>query len=116
MNKQEIFDKVYLGLKSQGFIQALGEFEDCQYRGVNGTKCAVGFLIEDEDYTDEFEGVGIVGNVLLQDYLKNRWNIEPDTTRFLLNLQHAHDDGFHPNVMKINLTAVAKEHGLTIPE
>lgn len=49
MTLQEIFDVAVTGLLKQGkkSMQTTGA---CAYRGVEGCKCAVGFLIKDEFY------------------------------------------------------------------
>jgi hypothetical protein len=54
MTPQEIFDGSVLPLIRQGrpaLKQGL-----CAYRGSDGTKCAVGHLITDEEYTSDMEG------------------------------------------------------------
>ena len=63
MTDQEIFDKVVAHLRQQGH-KAMSEKLDvftqlpiCAYRAKNGDKCAVGCLIEDEEYKETFEGV-----------------------------------------------------------
>jgi hypothetical protein len=64
MNQQEIFDKVATHLITQG-VQALtiadvgraSPSPVCAYRGDNGTMCAAGCLIPDEEYKTEFEGL-----------------------------------------------------------
>lgn len=57
MTNQEIFDTVYEGLKAQGCGSA--NSAGCAYKGENGTKCAVGWLIPDEVYTEDIESTGI---------------------------------------------------------
>ena len=61
MNQQEIFDKVATHLIAQG-KQSLGYWDGlegsdltCSYRGADGTMCAAGCLIPDDEYDDEFE-------------------------------------------------------------
>jgi hypothetical protein len=64
MNQQEIFDKVASHLITQG-VQATYRphpkqreaYSNCAYRGDNGTMCAAGCLIPDEEYNPEFEGL-----------------------------------------------------------
>lgn len=53
MSNQEIFDRVATHLFTQG-MQSI-ETRGCLYRGPNGTKCAVGCLIADEDYDPEMD-------------------------------------------------------------
>jgi hypothetical protein len=60
MNQQEIFNKVATHLITQG-VQAtsvMGSgYPSCAYRGDNGTMCAAGCLIPDEEYKSWFEGL-----------------------------------------------------------
>ena len=61
MNQQEIFDKVATHLITQGVqatsVKESGGYPSCAYRGDNGTMCAAGCLIPDEEYNPEFEGL-----------------------------------------------------------
>lgn len=52
---QETFDRVVKGLTEQNQKCEISE-GSCAYRGYGNTKCAAGFLIEDEDYTENMEG------------------------------------------------------------
>lgn len=57
LTAQEVFDKAAVGLltqKKKSEDPSTGG-NGCLYRGPNGTKCAVGFCIEDEDYKEEFD-------------------------------------------------------------
>lgn len=65
MTPQEIFDRVVTHLRKQGKKAVIeNEFGDisCLYRTPDGLKCAVGCLIEDDEYDPSFEGkpIGIV--------------------------------------------------------
>jgi hypothetical protein len=56
---QEMFDTMVRGLASQGWERSLASVEmsdRCAYRGDEGRKCAVGWLIPDEAYRPEMEG------------------------------------------------------------
>ena len=46
MTPQEIFTTAYLGVMTQGRA-SLNHAGTCKYRGQNGAKCALGFLIDD---------------------------------------------------------------------
>jgi hypothetical protein len=46
MTPQEIFNTAYLGVLSQGGPSKAGNM--CKYRGPNGRKCGVGWLIDDD--------------------------------------------------------------------
>jgi hypothetical protein len=57
MSMQEIFDTVVNHLRSQG-CKSEGEFNGkkcCFYRGPNGTRCAAGVLIPDDEYSPKME-------------------------------------------------------------
>lgn len=65
---QEIFDYVLDHLRLQGGpsgrvvndMTGKSIFQ-CEYRGPQGKRCAVGWLIADEDYERKFEGTGVAG-------------------------------------------------------
>lgn len=93
MNAQEIFDTVVKHLAAQKVAskdKALNDghhYDICAYRGDNGTSCAVGCLIKDEDYSPKMEGSSVRSlywNEQLPDYLK-------DEEGLLSLLQLAHD-------------------------
>lgn len=58
-NKQEIFETMVKNLMKQGRKSVVGSIdsgdETCLYRGPNGSKCAIGFLIDDLEYNESFE-------------------------------------------------------------
>lgn len=59
MTLQEIFDKVVAPLLKQGRKSLLTTYEvcvGCAYRGDDGAKCSVGWLIPDDKYDPSFEG------------------------------------------------------------
>ena len=58
MTNQEAFDKVTAHLLKQQ-VKSYSQEEGCMYRGPNGTMCAVGCLIPDEDYRPKFEGLSV---------------------------------------------------------
>lgn len=62
---QEVFDISVGGVISQGCASVSLESGTggCRYRGPNGTKCAAGFLIPDDKYKPEFEGVSWVAHI-----------------------------------------------------
>lgn len=91
MNAQEVFDKVVTHLYTQG-VQSVGADGMCLYRGPNGTMCAVGALISDEDYDESFEGEA-VGGILDSASQKNLPSINALKIHetLLSDLQAAHD-------------------------
>lgn len=89
MNSQEVFDKVVNHLRKQNTKAMNGSM--CSYRGANGTKCAVGCLMEDNEYSPLFEGNDIYR-------ILKRESIAPSLTQKLLphlslleRLQGIHD-------------------------
>jgi len=60
-NTQEVFDYVIGQLVRQGGRSVSASGTDCRYRGSDGSKCAVGFLIPDELYVWRMEGDSISG-------------------------------------------------------
>lgn len=94
---QELFDIAIDGWASQGFECSLGNADRCLYRGPNGKKCPVGYLIPDEVYRPTFEDNNV--SLLLEKFpdLEPRL-IASDCTEetakeFLVKLQYCHDLG-----------------------
>ena len=128
-SKQHIFDRVWNGLKEQGFVQSMSEVKDfgprCAYRGDEGRKCAAGHLIPDEDYNPAYEGMGIIAlaQTIRCDYGPRPSgfnNMEEGARRMAIRhlmscLQGAHDCGDIPELMESHLRSNAIRHGLTIP-
>ncbi len=112
MNKQEAFNKIYLGLKSQGFQKSFNEtIYRCQYRGPNGLKCAVGYLIPDEKYHESLEKLNPYD--LIKVSIIDFPMLDSD---FLVELQSIHDTSVCPEKLEAELKELATEENLTIPE
>jgi hypothetical protein len=91
MTAQEIFDKVASHLLTQNARSVRGSSDICAYRSLDGKQCAVGCLIEPEEYEEWMEGMAI--DDLLQQKnvpqtLHDRLN---DHMRLLRDLQWIHD-------------------------
>ena len=117
---QEWFDRAVEGLAGQGFTRSVNAGGNCRYRGVDGKKCAVGFLIEDKDYVPEWDvSNSLEGPVYLLSGC--RYSVTTAAVfKFLGDLQMCHDtaytaDADSPKKMKKNLRDFAIEHDLTIP-
>lgn len=54
--KQETFDTAVRGLLLQAKRSVVPGTTDCRYRAPDGSKCAAGHCISDEEYRPEFEG------------------------------------------------------------
>lgn len=110
MNKQEIFNKVW----KHFIVEKNPRSTDpntklCMYRGPNNTKCAVGLLIEDKDYTERMEHHSV-------DYILENYNIpgiNQETIKFLEELQDWHDN---LRADSSRLKSIAYAYELTIPE
>lgn len=113
MSYQEIFNKVYLGLKSQGFRQSWSsELNQCAYRGDLDMKCAAGWLIPDEVYTPDLEGCSISFNPRAGN--KSDPSSLFQKIGFVSELQQIHD--LYQNTMKEELELYATKCGLEVPK
>ena len=111
---QELFNKIYLGLKSQNFEQS-AVYENgnlrCLYRGPNGLKCAVGFLIPDEKYNESIEHMS-PWNLVVEGIVE----LSDIHIIFLREMQSIHDNACDPEDMRLELESYAKDLGLVIPK
>ena len=87
---QEIFDYVTPLLFAQGERSMLEGGTTCAYRGVDGMRCAVGFLIPDELYYDGLEGNSAI-SVEITNVLSTVITTDQDLCVFLSDLQDVHD-------------------------
>lgn len=122
MTPQEIFDKAYIGVVTQG-QPSVKVGKGCVYRGENGNKCAIGHLIDDATAKrwDKYEMSGI-GSVSIRAKIKPDWldaNI-----KLLENIQAAHDNTYLQEWQETDFVEdykkqmgyIARENNLTIPE
>lgn len=95
MTRQEIFDTVVTHLFTQGVQSASVSGDRCFYRGPNGTMCAVGCLIPDEEYEEDFEMRTVLS---LYMFLRNTGKAEKtreilgENEYLLADLQQVHDE------------------------
>jgi len=105
---QELFNRAYLAIIKQG-RPARTESRMCFYRHRDGTKCAIGHLITDEEYLPEMEGYGV--QKLYDRGLRPHLDL-------LHDLQQAHDqsspDNFIPE-FKQRMASIARRHNLDVP-
>lgn len=91
-SNQQVFDYVVTKLAEQG-KPSVGQGGKCQYRGEDGCKCAVGWLISDKQYDhewDKFSGMSVDATTV------SSVMDELGYSRSLLrSLQNAHDDAAH---------------------
>ena len=96
INKQAAFDTAVRGLNAQrAFSSYETNPESCSYRGSNGDKCAVGFLIPDDRYTPEIEGDNAgtdhVCSAISDEFVSGRFHFGDGA--FLQQMQRAIHDG-----------------------
>lgn len=111
MTLQEMFDTATRGIISQGGKSA-DDYGECLYRGPDGRKCAVGWLISDfvaEEH--EGEGAHYIQTKRPNLFSSRGWDL-------LDELQHAHDtsgvDDFGPGrVWSQRVRRVASRFGLS---
>lgn len=121
MTKQEMFDKVYIGLLNQKFERSMkndGKMSSCAYRGDGGMKCAAGHLIPDEEYKSDMDYFSSTIMQLRSEGLLPRCfqSLSEDDLLFVQELQIAHDSSYTPSAMKYAIEEVAAKHNLTIPK
>jgi hypothetical protein len=101
---QELFNIMADHLLTQLALAMDEEGKNCMYRGMNGTKCAVGALISDETYRPTIESVGMYTvNIMGSNYAMNDKKkamlecltangIENDSYPLLAAIQDVHDN------------------------
>lgn len=136
---QMIFNAAVEGLRAQGFERSLNAKGQCQYRGKNGRKCALGFSIRDADYTDALDestawAEGRPDNLSPR---ANAWYDEiaaagfypgPQRVAYALvwgglsltqmglgQLQDCHDNAGSPEEMEQSLRSFARDYDLYFP-
>lgn len=120
MNQQEIFDKVATHLIAQGeqslgyWAAKAGSGQGCAYRGVDGTMCAAGCLIPDDEYAPEFEGMP--WDCIAQE-VPSFANAPFEVHHLISSLQGVHDYEKYwetPERLKEALFDVANRYGLSV--
>jgi hypothetical protein len=95
LDRQWAFDTALNGLRAQGRRSVGPNGVTCLYRGLDNTKCGVGFLIPDERYTkalDEGEDAGAADLPIVQEAVCPG-GMSDDDGEFLYRLQRElHDD------------------------
>ena len=90
MNRQEVFNRVYKHLLTQGVKAEVRG--GSRYRAPGGLKCAIGILIPDELYTPDLEDktpTAAVVHVVLEKALGE--SLSTEDVQFLNDLQIIHD-------------------------
>jgi len=127
MNRQESFNHICRNLvaatRPSVFRDDFHEETRCQYRGEDGAKCVVGWLIPDEYYTPLMEGKGVLR--LLDKHPELRREVplfQPWHINDLETLQEIHDaaalkwhDGMDwGSIMRENLAEFAADNNLAM--
>jgi hypothetical protein len=110
LTSQEVFDTVVNHLRKQGC--KAGDDEGCLYRGPNGTKCAAGILIHDDEYLPGIEGGQIF--VLLGDSYREYyafWDRLSPHKSLISELQYVHDEHVVHD-WETDFKAIASNHSL----
>lgn len=96
---QDILDYVMINMISQGWYSSGDNPKEpgstCLYRGEDECKCSVGFLISDELYKPEIEGLDASEEIVI-DLVQNSLSSYKDklSAEFLLHIQSIHDVTF----------------------
>jgi hypothetical protein len=117
--QQEIFDVVATHLLKQN-APSKGDKGLCMYRGPNGKKCAVGYLIPDSHYDPNMESMPIYSSIIVEALRANGIDVTGgkidhyglnQTGNLLRSTQITHDT--HPvRYWGRELTAIANQYGL----
>lgn len=89
MNIQEAFDLALNGIIGQvrpSWGATGGKDSGCLYRGPNGCKCAIGWVIPDAEYQPRFDQGCLLEEVVIACPTLRRLDLD-----FLIDLQKAHD-------------------------
>lgn len=114
MTIQEMFDKAYIGLASQGFEKCKLEkikdnFSPCAYSDGKGNHCAWGWI----DLSLGPEAFGVIN--LWRHNIGVAGTLDQKQLGFAVDLQGAHDTAADSKDMKKLLNDVAKRYNLSIP-
>lgn len=95
ISAQEIFAKVYTHFVTNNQPRSMDAGGTlCMYRGEGGAKCALGVLIEDDEYDEKMEGADH-GVTFLFDHGMLPARLVPHV-RLIQSLQRLHDARMHP--------------------
>ena len=93
--RTRIFNTVYNHLLKQGkqslHVRLGGNIDGCAYRGWDGSKCAIGCLINDEHYSFILEEYTISNEFIRQAIIKSGFNLDDIDMDMLIDLVYVHD-------------------------
>ena len=120
MTYEEAFEKIWNGLKSQGFEKSVDNeiSTRCMYRSQTPDgkplKCAAGWLIPDEDYDPQFEDKTIEElielELLPEEFCEEDFYSDYAWRSFLNDMQSAHDIAETQDEMKRRLIKAGIKH------
>lgn len=109
MTKQQLFDRVASHLIRQN-VRSVTEDGTCMYRGPNGLRCAIGCLIPDEKYHEDFEE----STVSSEDRIRKAAGVRRGDELFLAqDLQFIHDSSISGIEWPYRLRTVARKFNLS---
>lgn len=110
LTKQEMFDRAYRGLASQGWRKCFDE-RGCIYQHADGRRCAWGWV----DMSLGPDDLGAVETIAL-DHDGIASTLGADGLGFAIALQSAHDTADSPEALLASMNRLAASYGLSIPE
>jgi hypothetical protein len=114
MTPQQAFTAAVCGLASQNWERSTRPhpigINACRYRGDDGRRCAVGWLIPDELYTEEMEGEAADGVADLLGVTDRALVV------LLEDMQDTHDTSRSYLSMREHFKRIADRYGLAWPE
>lgn len=130
LTKQEMFNRAWIGLRSQTFERAAQPNGYCEYKMENGKRCAWGWVdqehaerIRGDVYDGNRAGVGLLANLNPEDLLFAReLQVAHDYARARRSTAVSHLDlaaakyNYLPLEVENNLRKLAAFHNLSIPE
>ena len=105
---QNIFETSVRHMIKQGTRALNAELDACMYRGNDGTKCAIGCLIEDDEYDEAMEGIGIAGLINTSVFMGLFKWARPHR-RLMMNLQDAHDHALRNGAQSVSFIQSVKD-------
>lgn len=122
--EQVILQGCQSSIVKEGCPDELTVVPNCLYRGPNNTKCAVGFLIDDEDYIPEWDTQFGISTKDLFDALDYKMFTDDvnrkDAAMIMRSLQRAHDScdvkASFVHDFKEAVGHTCRAHSLDVPE
>lgn len=110
LTKQEMFNRAYIGLASQGFKQCIDALGSCLYDDGLGHHCAWGWV---DTSLGPLQRGGVDG--LCSARIGVAQSLRGSDIDFARELQHCHDCSRYPASMKSRLLVLANKWWLTVP-